>query len=136
MIDASAKHESDLLKLIRYDSHIHAHVLCEICGIKPATLRQARWRARKSGMSDPLPTHAKHGSRHVVTLRDAVSWLQSTGRHIALLRLAEWYDDASMAAKRDMRGYTRAQFDVAGNVVSNFIRTQAICRHGVDIERR
>ena len=109
MIDASAKHETDLLKMIRYDSHIHAHVLCDICGIKPATLRQARWRARKTGMSDPLPTYAKHGTRCVVSLRDAVAWLQSTGRHIALPRLAEWYNDASIAAKRDMCRYTLTQ---------------------------
>ena len=112
MIDASAKHETDLLKMIRYGSHIYAHVLCDICGIKPATLRQARWRARKSGSPNPLPTYARSGTRHVVSLRDAVAWLQSTGRHIALLRLAEWYDDASMTAKRDMRGYTRPQRDV------------------------
>lgn len=81
-------------------------MLCDICGIKPATLRQARWRARKAGVPDPLPVYAKNGTRRVISLRDTIAWLQSTGRHIALLRLAEWYDDASMAAKRDMRGYT------------------------------
>jgi hypothetical protein len=99
----------NLAKMIRHDLHLYAHVLCDICGIKPATLRQARWRARKAGMPDPLPSYAKNNTRHVVSLRDAIAWLQLTGRHLALLRLAEWHDDASMMAKRDMRGYTRPQ---------------------------
>lgn len=91
-----------LRKLLRYDAHIYAHQFCEICGIRPATLRQARYRARRAGETDPLGARQVSPCRVLVSVRSALEWLQSTGRHVALLRLAEWMEVQERQARRDM----------------------------------
>lgn len=87
---------------LHYDVHIHAHVFCEVCGIRPATLRQVRYRARRAGRPDPLGARSVSASRVLVSLRDALPWLQETGRDMAILRLAEWLQQREQQARRDM----------------------------------
>lgn len=91
-----------LRQLANHDAHIHAHVFCEICGIKPATLRQARYRARVACQPDPLGARQTSPCRVLISVRSAIGWLQKTGRHMAVLRLAEWIDQQERQAYRDM----------------------------------
>lgn len=91
-----------LRKLLRHDAHIYAHEFCEICGIRPATLRQARYRARKAGKPDPLGARTVSTCRVLVSIRSALEWLQTTGRYMAVLRLAEWIEQQQRQARRDM----------------------------------
>jgi len=42
-------------------------------------------------------------NRVVISLRDASTWLQSTGRYSAALRLAEWLDQQWREAEREHR---------------------------------
>lgn len=99
--DASARIPT-LRQVLRREAYIHAHQFCEVTGIRPATLRQLRYRARRAGQPDPLGARTVSGCRVLVSLRSAAEWLQQTGRYSALLRLAEWIEQEERTARRDM----------------------------------
>lgn len=86
-----------LTQMIRHDGTIYAHELCQITGIKPATLRMSRKRGKGP------PARRISNNRVVISLRDAAEWLMSTGRYSAALRLHEWLEQQWRAASREHR---------------------------------
>lgn len=89
--------DPDLVKMIRFDGTIYAHEFCRICGIKPNTLRMSR--ARGKGP----PARRVSNNRVVISLRDAATWLQATGRYSSALRLHEWLERQWRDAAREHR---------------------------------
>ena len=89
--------DPNLVKQIRYNGTIYAHEFCRVTGIKPNTLRMSRSRGKGP------PARRVSNNRVVISLRDASTWLQSTGRYSAALRLAEWLDQQWREAEREHR---------------------------------
>lgn len=90
-----------LMRAIRSGIHMTAADFYRICGIRPQTVRVARYRARKRGLPEPVPL--TEGTYNVDLIK-AIEWLNKTGRYGAVMLLKAHLDEITMDSISIMRG--------------------------------
>ena len=95
---------AELMRILRSgERSMPASQLYRVCGVLPDTVRKSRARAANRGMPNPLPFLGD--GTYNIDLRDAVSWLQKTGRYGAMIRLHAHLEEVATESATIVRGF-------------------------------